>query len=84
MARVVWRSDGRRAVLQGPATRWRQRRSAVEDTAAPLTIGCSGVTALPVAEFHGRIALPFITGKALSAAEVTTLYGYTAPMVGVA
>lgn len=58
--------------------------TAMENTAAPLTIGCSGVTALPVAEFHGRIALPFITGKALSAAEVTTLYGYTAPMVGVA
>jgi hypothetical protein len=57
---------------------------AMENTAAPLTIGCSGVTATPVAEFHGRIALPFITGKALSAAEVTTLYGYTAPMMGVA
>jgi len=37
MARVVWRSDGRRAVLQGPATRWRQRKAAVEDTTAPLT-----------------------------------------------
>lgn len=46
---------------------------AMEDTAAPLTIGCSGVTATPVAEFHGRIALPFITGKALSAAEVAEL-----------
>jgi hypothetical protein len=58
--------------------------TAMENTAAPLTIGCSGVTALPVAEFHGRIALPFITGKALSAAEVTTLYSIMAPMVGVA
>jgi hypothetical protein len=57
---------------------------AMENTAAPLTIGCSGVTATPVAEFHGRIALPFITGKALSAAEVQTLHGYTAPMVGIA
>jgi hypothetical protein len=57
---------------------------AMENTTAPLTVGCSGVTATPVAEFHGRIALPFITGKALSAAEVTTLYGYTAPMMGVA
>lgn len=56
---------------------------AMENTASPLTIGCSGVTATPVAEFHGRIALPFITGKALSAAEVTTLHGYTAPMVGI-
>jgi len=46
---------------------------AMEDTAAPLTVGCSGVTALPVAEFHGRIALPFVTGKALTAAEVLAL-----------
>jgi hypothetical protein len=57
---------------------------AMENTASPLTVGCGGVTATPTTEFHGRIALPFITGKALSAAEVTTLYGYTAPMVGVA
>ena len=56
---------------------------AMENTAAPLTIGCSGVTATPVAEFHGRIALPFITGKALSAAEVTELYGIMKPMMGV-
>lgn len=58
--------------------------TAMEDTATPLLVGCSGVTATPVNEFHGRIALPFVTGKALTAAEVTTLYGYTAPMVGVA
>lgn len=57
---------------------------AMEDTATPLTIACSGVTATPVNEFHGRMALPFITGKALSAAEVTTLYAYMAPMVGIA
>jgi hypothetical protein len=57
--------------------------TAMENTAAPLTVGCSGVTATPVAEFHGRIAMPFLTGKALTAAEVQTLYGYTAPMVGV-
>jgi hypothetical protein len=57
---------------------------AMENTDAPLTIGCSGVTATPVAEFHGRIALPFITGKALSAAEVLTLHKTMAPMVGVA
>lgn len=56
---------------------------AMENTASPLTVGCSGVTALPVAEFHGRIALPFITGKALTAVEVLTLHALTAPMVGV-
>jgi hypothetical protein len=51
--------------------------------ATPLTVGCSGVTALPTNEFHGRIALPFITGKALTAAEVASLYKLTAPMVGI-
>ena len=56
---------------------------AMEDTAAPLTIGCSGVTATPVNEFHGRLALPFIAGKALSAAQVAQLYALTARMVGV-
>jgi hypothetical protein len=56
---------------------------AMEDTATPLTVGCSGTTALPAEEFHGRIALPWITGKALTAAEVAQLYAITAPMVGV-
>jgi hypothetical protein len=55
---------------------------AMEDTATPLTIGCSGVTATPVNEFHGRIALPFVTGKALTAAEVVTLYRAMSSMVG--
>lgn len=56
----------------------------LEDTATPLLIGSSGVTATPVNEFHGRIALPFITGKALTAAEVSDLMEITAPMVGLA
>jgi len=56
--------------------------ASMEDTATPLTIGCSGVTATPANEFHGRISLPFITGKALTAAEVSDLYGLSAPMVG--
>ena len=56
---------------------------AMEDTATPLTIGCSGTTALPADEFHGRITLPWITGKALTAAEVDDLYTLTAPLVGV-
>lgn len=55
---------------------------AMENTAAPLTVGCSGVTATPVAEFHGRIALPFVTGKALTAAEVTTLFKLGATLLG--
>ncbi len=56
---------------------------ALEAGATPLTIGCDGLTALPAREFHGRIAMPFVTGKELSAAEVLTLYKRTAPMVGI-
>lgn len=56
---------------------------AMENTAAPLTVGCSGVTALPVAEFHGRIAMPFVAGKALTAAEVASLYEIYQSLLGV-
>lgn len=56
---------------------------AMENTAAPLTVGCSGVTATPVAEFHGRIAMPFVTGKALTAAEVASLYEIYQSLLGV-
>lgn len=56
---------------------------AMEDTATPLTIGCDGTTAAPANEFHGRIALPFVTGKALTAAEVASLYEITSPMMGI-
>jgi len=52
--------------------------------ATPLTIGCNGLSALPADEFHGRMALPFITGNALTAAEVASLHKLTAPMVGIA
>jgi hypothetical protein len=64
---------------------------ASENTAAPLTIGCSGVTALPTLEFDGRIALPFQTGKELtgpaaasagSPSEVTQLHRLTRRMIG--
>ena len=55
---------------------------AMEDTAAPLTIGSGGVTATPTTEFHGRIAMPFITGKELTAIEVAQLYNLMNPMVG--
>jgi hypothetical protein len=55
---------------------------AMEDTATPLLVGCSGVTATPANEFHGRIALPFIAGKELTAAEVLELYTKMLPMTG--
>ena len=64
------------------ATTEAETYTAMENTDAPLTIGCSGVTATPVAEFHGRIALPFITGKELTADEVLELYTMTRVMVG--
>ena len=54
---------------------------AMEDTTAPLTIGCAGVTATPTEEFHGFMAMPFITGKELTADEVTRLYNITRRMV---
>lgn len=56
---------------------------AMEDTAAPLTVGCGGVTATPTTEFHGRIALPFVTGKALTATEVTDLYELYRSLLGI-
>lgn len=57
---------------------------AMENTATPLTVGCAGVTATPTTEFHGRIALPFIAGKELTAAAVASLHKITARMVGIA
>lgn len=56
---------------------------AMENTATPVLVGAHGVTGTPVQEFNGRIWLPFITGKALTAAEVKALYALTVPMVGI-
>ena len=51
--------------------------------ATPIMVGAAGVSATPETEFHGRIALPWITGQELTAAEVQTLYALTAPMMGI-
>jgi hypothetical protein len=56
----------------------------MDDTATPLTIGASGLTAAPTNEFDGRLAIPFLCGKELTQANVTDLYGIMAPMVGIA
>ncbi len=56
---------------------------AMENGAAPLTVGCAGVTALPTTEFHGRIALPFVTGKQLSAVEVGQLFEVYRVLLGI-
>jgi hypothetical protein len=55
---------------------------AMEDTASILMIGASDATGTPAEEFEGYIALPFITGKELTAAEVTTLYGIGQTLIG--
>lgn len=44
--------------------------TAMEDTATPLLIGASDVTAAPLNEFEGRIALPFVCGAELAATQV--------------
>ena len=54
----------------------------MDDTATPLTIGASGLTAAPVNEFDGRLAIPFLTGKELTQANITDLYNIMKPMVG--
>lgn len=55
----------------------------MEDLTAPLTIGADLATDVPAQPFNGRIALPFVAGKKLSAAEVTTLYGIGRTLIGV-
>ena len=54
----------------------------MEDLATKLTIGCGGVTGTPTTEFHGRMALPFICGKELTAANVVAVWDIMRPMVG--
>lgn len=55
---------------------------AMESTAAPLLIAASGVTAAPTEEYDGYMAMPFLTGKELSATEVRRLYELTRVLVG--
>lgn len=55
---------------------------AMEDLTTPLLIGASDITTAPANGFGGRMALPFLTGKKLTTAEVASLYAIMAPMVG--
>lgn len=57
---------------------------AMENTATPILIGAGGVTALPTTEFHGRIGLPFITGKQLTQNEVNKLFWLYKEIFGLA
>lgn len=45
----------------------------MEDTATPPLIGAADDQAAPTFEWEGRIALPFVCGKALSATEVAEI-----------
>ena len=56
---------------------------AMEDLTGELTIGAHLVTGVPTQPFDGRIALPFICGKLLTAAEVTMLYNMGRTLLGV-
>lgn len=55
---------------------------AMEGTAAALTLMANGPITAPTEMAEGWVALPFITGKALTAAEVAELYQLTRPLVG--
>lgn len=56
---------------------------AMEDLAVPLLIGAEDLTASPAQEFDGRIALPFVCGKELSAAEAGKLFALSRKLIGV-
>ncbi|KKL84608.1 hypothetical protein LCGC14_1963040 [marine sediment metagenome] len=56
----------------------------MEDLGGPLMIGATDDNAAPASEFTGRIALPFICGKALSAANVAALKGIGDQLLGFA
>lgn len=53
-----------------------------ENTATPMLIGASGVTATPAEEYTGWIALPFFAKKALSADDWAQLYALTRELIG--
>ncbi len=56
----------------------------MEDLAGPPMIGAADDQAAPTFEFEGRIALPFITGKELSAAEVSEINAIGRRILGLA
>lgn len=55
----------------------------MEDTATPPMIGAADDTAAPTIEFEGRIALPFWTGKELSAVEVGQIHEIGRRLLGI-
>ncbi len=57
---------------------------AMQAGATPVMLGAADDTAGPTIEMDGRIALPFICGKELSAANVASLYGIGQKLLGLA
>lgn len=55
---------------------------AMEDLAASLMVGARDATGTAAQVLQGRFALPFITGKELTAAEVLSLYGIGKVLIG--
>jgi hypothetical protein len=55
---------------------------AMENTTAILMLGARDAAATAAQVFQGRIALPFVTGKVLTAAEVASLYGLGKQLIG--
>ena len=54
----------------------------MENTATPLLVAARGLTAAPAQEYGGWLAMPFITGKALTALEVETIYQMQRQLIG--
>lgn len=58
--------------------------ASLQDTTSEIVIGANMTTSPAVErEFQGRIALPFICGQELSAANVNTIYGLGQKLLGV-
>lgn len=57
--------------------------TAMENNTAKLTIGASLATDVPTNPFNGRIALPFICGKQLTSANITTIEGAGRVLLGI-
>lgn len=55
---------------------------AMEDLGASLMVGARDAPGTAAQVFQGRMALPFITGKELTAAEVNTLYSIGRRLLG--
>lgn len=56
---------------------------AMENNTAALTLGADLATDAPQQLFNGRIALPFICGKQLTTANVTTIYNAGRVLLGI-